>query len=98
MNARMLRQPRVDVGVLVRGVVVDDQMQIKRLGGAPIQMLEKAKELVVSMLGQARADHFTADDVERGEQRRRPMPLVVMGQCLRLAAFERQPRLVRSNA
>ena len=93
MEARMLGQLGVDLGVLVGGVVVDDQMQIKRPRGAPIQMSEEGKELVVSVLGQALANHLAADDVERGKQRRRPMPLVVMAQRLRLATFERQPGL-----
>ena len=93
MEARMLGQPGADLGVLVGGVVVDDQMQIKRPRGASIQMSEEGKELVVSVLGQALANHLAADDVERGKQRRRPMPLVVMAQRLRLATFERQPGL-----
>src|SRR5436309_7691309 len=44
MDTLMPSQPRLDVGVLVGGVVVDDQMQVQVLGGIAVDGLEEAQD------------------------------------------------------
>ena len=41
-EARMLRQPRLHLRMLVRGVVVGDQMQVEPTRRLAIDLLEKA--------------------------------------------------------
>src|SRR5680860_258418 len=48
-EARVLGQPALDVGVLVGGVVVQDQMNVQALGGLPVDGLEELQELLVAV-------------------------------------------------
>jgi hypothetical protein len=74
--ARSFREPGPDVRVLVRGVVVDHQVQIEIAGDIGFDVLQ---ELLMSVTGGALRDDLTVDDIESGEQRRRSMPIVVVG-------------------
>src|ERR671915_292992 len=55
--------------------------------------VEEAAELPGAMAGEALADDLADLHVERGEQRERAMPLVVVGAALGLAGPHRQERL-----
>ncbi len=50
VEAFMLFQPRLHFGMLVGGVVVDDQVQLKMLGRFSIDLLEKLQPLLMPML------------------------------------------------
>ena len=68
MEARMALQPGLDLGMLVGGVVVGDQVHVevlRRLGIDPAQELEP---FLMAMARHALADHLAGGDVERGEQ------------------------------
>ena len=56
-EARMAFQPSPDVGMLVRAVVVHDQMQRDLSGELLVQPPEKAQELLVPMPLMALSDH-----------------------------------------
>jgi len=68
MEAGMLRQPVLHVGVLVGGVVVDHQVQIEIGGGLPIDDAEEPDELLMAMALRAAADHGAVQHVEGGKQ------------------------------
>lgn len=52
----VLLQPSFDVGVLVRGVVVQDQVHLQSGWHFRVNGLEELQELDVAVLGQAGAD------------------------------------------
>lgn len=49
VEARPLRQPQPHFGMLVRGVVVDDQMDVQVFGHSLIDVLEKAEKLLMAV-------------------------------------------------
>ena len=73
MEARMPFEPRLDHVVLVRGVVVGDQMQAQRLGRIAVDGAEEFAPFLVTVSLHALPDHLCGGDVEGGEQRRRVM-------------------------
>ena len=89
VKAPMSLQPLQDVGMLVRGVVADDQMQVqvrRRLG---IDLLQKPDP----MLWQAFRDDSTLRQFDGREQRGRAVAFVVVRQRLESAGEQRQPLL-----
>ena len=67
--ARMAREPGFDLGMLMRRVVVSDQVQFKVGRNVSIEMLQKAQEFLVAMARLALGDDPPVDDVERREER-----------------------------
>jgi hypothetical protein len=63
------------------------------LGHGGINGIEELSELDRPMAPMKLTDHLAGGDVERGEQRRRAVPLVVMRPALDLAGPHRQERL-----
>ncbi len=59
MDARMSFERGADLGMLVRGVVVNDEMQVPVGRGFAMDLVEKADELLMPM-----AVHALADDLE----------------------------------
>jgi hypothetical protein len=49
MDALMASQPSLHLGVLMGGVVVDDQMQVQALGRVAVDGFEEAQELLVTV-------------------------------------------------
>ncbi len=47
--ARALSQPRLDLGVLVGGIVIDGQVHIELSGHVSVQLAEKGEEFLVPM-------------------------------------------------
>ena len=76
---RLCRSSQVDVGVLVGGVVVQDQMDLQVAGDLGVDGLEEDQELLVAVPGQALADHRAGQHVQRGEQGGGAVALVVVG-------------------
>jgi hypothetical protein len=93
LEAGMRDEPSLHLGRLVRTVVVEDEMHVEVLFHAPVDALQEADELGRAMSRQALADHFAALHVERGEQRRRAVALVVVRHRRGAALLERQARL-----
>ena len=77
-------QPGAHRRMLVRHIVVDDQMQLAPGGDLAVDAVEKADELLMPVACHALADHLALQHVESGEKRRGAMPLVVV--CHRPAA------------
>ena len=75
----MTGQPRLDLGVLVGGVVVGDQVDIEVRRDLPVDPVEEADELLMAVLLHALADHPTVEHIERREQGGGAVALVVVG-------------------
>ncbi len=69
VEAGSLRQPGLDLGVLVGAVVVDDQVQIHIFGHLLVDPPQEAQELLLPVPGLAFGDQRTGGDIQRGEQR-----------------------------
>jgi hypothetical protein len=86
-------EPSPNLGVLVRGVVVEDDMDDLAGGNVGFDRIEKANELLMAMALHAAADDLAFQDVERGKQGRGAMPLVVMRHRRAAALLHRQAGL-----
>ena len=93
VEARASLEPGFDLGVLMGGVIVDDQMQIEVLGRVAVDCAQETEELLMAMARHAFADDPAGGDVERGEQGRRPVPLVIVGHRAGATLLQRQSRL-----
>lgn len=92
-DARVLGQPGCHVGVGVGSVVVTDDMQLLA-GMDPGDLFEKGQELDAGVPGKTGAGGDpSGDDLERGEQCRRTVALVVMGLAGGQTWAQRQHRL-----
>jgi len=89
----VLGQPLLNLGVLVCGVVVYDQMQVLILGGAAIDHPEESQPLLVAMQRLDHREHFAGEHVQRGEQCGDAVAFVVMRHRLGAPALERQAGL-----
>jgi hypothetical protein len=54
VETRPLRQPGLELGVLVRAVVIDDVVQLQIPGHLLVNAAQKAEELLIAMPGLAR--------------------------------------------
>src|SRR5271168_5094774 len=78
-EARMAVEPGQDVGVFVGGVIVEDHVDHLSGGDFGLDRVEKADELLMAMTLHAASDDGALQDVERREQRGRPVADVIVG-------------------
>lgn len=90
-HARMALQPRLDIRVLVRGVIILNQMDVEVFGRFTIDLFQEPQpfDMGVALLG-AR-DQLAFEDVERREQRHRAVARVIMRHRARSPRRQRQP-------
>ena len=86
-------EPSFDLRMFVGGVIVDDGFDHFADGHRALNLVEKANELLVPVLLHAAADHAAVEHVERREQRRCAVALVVMRHGAAASRLQRQPRL-----
>ena len=98
LDARVACQPPLDHGVLVRGVVVGDQMQGLALGDLAIKQTQERQPFLVPMPRQAGGEDGALRDIEGGEERGGPMALVVVCHRAHRPFFMGKPGWVRSSA
>jgi len=79
--------PGFDFGMLVRAVIVDDQMEGQLRRCLPIQLFEKSQPLAVSMFGGRGAENLAIQIGECGEKGNRAMSFVVMSFRAGMATF-----------
>ncbi len=72
-------QPALYGRCLVGGIIVEDRMRMEVSRRLPVDCFEEGQELVSSMARATFADDGAAGDVERGEQRRGAVALVIVG-------------------
>ena len=93
VESGVLGQPGIDVGVLVGRVVIEDQMDLKALGNLAVDRAQERQELGVAVAREALPDHRAGQNIQRGEQRRGPVALVVVGHRPGPPGLHRQRRL-----
>src|SRR5215475_12012972 len=89
----MLVEPGQDVGMLVGGIIVDDDMDGFLLGHPGLDDVQEADELLMAVALHALADDLALEDIESREQRGRAMTLVIMGHGAGASRLHRQARL-----
>jgi hypothetical protein len=93
VEARVSPQPASHRGVLVRGIVVDDQMDVQVRRHCDLDVAQEVEELLMPMAPLTLAEHLTRGDVERREQRCGSVADVVVGDSLDVAQAQRQEGL-----
>src|SRR6185312_16933923 len=86
-------EPGPHLGMLVRRIVVDDQMQLSASRGLAVDLVEKADEFLTPMARHALADDLAFEHIEGGEQCRRAVALIVVRHRPAAALLDRQSRL-----
>lgn len=86
----MFREPCSDLWMLVRSVVVYDEMQVQILRCLPIDLLQKFQELLVTVPRHALPDDFSFEYVQCGEECGRAIAFVVVRHCLRVSSHKRK--------
>ena len=79
--------------MFVRGVVIQDQMQVTIRRGWRIEQAQELQPFEVTVPRLALADHGAIGDIERGEKRGGPVAHIVVGEGAGTAFLQRQPRL-----
>ena len=82
---RTAGEPSLDLGMLVGGVVVDDEMDVELGRHISLDVAQKGEELLVTMAGFALGDDRAVEHVEGGEQGGGAVTLVVVGDALDVA-------------
>lgn len=93
METRMLLQPLLDLGMLVRRIVVTDQMQGLALGRLPIDLAQEVEPFDMAVTLRAPGDHLSIQRAHGGKQGRRTVALVIVGHRFGPPFLERQTRL-----
>ena len=93
VDARVARQPPLDRGVFVRGIVVGDQMQGLALGDLAINQPKKLQPFLVPMARQAGGDKGALRDMQGGKERGGAMALVIMRHRAAATGLQRQAGL-----
>src|SRR5271167_4312865 len=91
--SRISFEPSANIGMFVGGVVVDDGVDRLPRRDLSFDDIEETDELLMAMALHVAADHRAVEDVHRGEQRRRSVPLIVMRHGSGAAFLQRQPGL-----
>jgi hypothetical protein len=78
-------EPSSDLGMLVGGVVVDDEMVVEVGWHAGLDVTQEGEELLMAMAGFALGDDRAVKHVEGGEQRGCAVALVVVGDAFDVA-------------
>jgi len=92
MKSGVAFQPRVDAGMFVRAIVVDDQVQVQIEWRLDVDELEKPNKFLMPV-----ARHAVAAELERFDQMRLPVVLLpntmnrVFAEALRLGQAARAP-------
>lgn len=77
VETRVAFKPRLHFLMLVRGVVVTDEMNLPILGHAAFDQVKKAQPFLVAMFLLTLSDHLAIEDIQRRKQRTGPVALVI---------------------
>ena len=75
---RVLREPCFDRWMLVRGIVIHDDVDIQLARDVAVNVFEELKELCMPMTRQTLLENYTTQGVKRRKQRRSPIAPVVV--------------------
>ncbi len=71
-------QPSFNLGMFVRGIVVDDQMEIQILRDVLVDVVEKLEKLLMPVSGLAHGGYLTRNHVQCGKQGRGSLAQVIV--------------------
>ena len=91
--ARVPGEPSAHFGMLLGGVVVENGVDELAGGHDRLDPVEEADEFLVAMARHALAGHRAVEDIERGEQRGRAVPDIIVGHRPGPPLLDRQARL-----
>ena len=91
--ALMAGEPGADLVLLVRGVVVEDDVDGLVRRHLALDAVKEADERLMAVALHVLCDDRSVQHVERGEQRRRAMPFVIIGHRTGAALLHRQAGL-----
>ena len=91
--SRMTFEPSSNIGMLMGGVVVDDGVDGLSHRNLVLDSVEETDELLMAMALHVAADHPPVEDIDRGEQRRCAVTLIIVGHGPGATLFHRQSRL-----
>src|SRR5262249_24044320 len=91
--ARAAGEPGSDFGMLVGGIVVDDEMDVELGRHIGLDVTQEGEELLMAMAGFALGDDRAVQHVEGGKQGGRSVALVVVGDAFDVAEPHRKHRL-----
>src|SRR5262245_66565972 len=93
MKAGMRFEPALYGRGLMSGIVVNDQVKVEIGRGLLVDQLEKTQEFSVPMARHASADDLAVQHVQRREQGRGAIALIVVRHGAGAALLHRQPGL-----
>lgn len=93
MKSWMFLQPFLYGGMLMRGIVINNEVQVQPLWRLFVDGLQKLKKLLMPMARLALCNDMTLGNVQSREERCGPMPLVVVSLPGRNPGPQRQQRL-----
>src|SRR5690349_24772087 len=91
--ARPPREPSLDLGMLMRAVVVRNQVNLESGRDIAVKVIKKREKLLVAMARLAHGNHFAIEHVECREQRGGAMAVIVVGHAFGITQAQRQHRL-----
>lgn len=92
-EARMAVEPCLHLDMLVRGIIVENDVHGLVGWHTGIDRVQKPDELLMPVLLHVAPDHGSIKDVEHGKQYGDAVTLVIMGHRAKSPLFEREPRL-----
>lgn len=93
VEAFVFLKPGLHFWMFVRGIVVDDQMQLKMLGRFSIDLFEKLQPLLMPMLALNAADQMPLKIIQRGEQGNGAVADIIVRLRADMPDSQRQSRL-----
>ena len=78
-DARMPEEPACHLGVLVRGVVIEDDVNGQVARHTPLHLAHELEEFLMAVVRHTVLQQTAGGHVKRGEQRGRAVPFVVVG-------------------
>ena len=84
------REPGFHARMLMGAVVVDDQMDVQLFGYSLIDLAQETEELLVPVPRFALSQNLSAGHVQSGEERRRPVALVIVSHSFHIPKPQRQ--------
>ena len=79
VKAPMAGKPGFDPRMLVRRIIVGDQVQFQSGRDTTVEVIEKGQELLVPVARFALRDDVPIKDVKRGKERSGAVAVVIMG-------------------
>ena len=93
METRVQGQPSLHPGMLVSGIVIDDQMNLQILRDIRIDMLQEVEVVLMAVPLLAFCEDLARGDIERGKERQGAVADIVMSDPFDIAQAHRQDGL-----